>query len=551
MMSCLACSGLDAVGDIDWGAHFCHLYQSREDLVDALVPFFAAGLANNEQCLWITSEPLHAADATRELARHVPDLASRIEVGQIQIVDHSAWYTRHAALDADSLLHGWIEAEQAALAGGYTGLRVTGNISFIKDGQAWCDFERYDARVTEALAGRRVIGLCSYDLSRSRASEVLDVVRNHQFAVVRRDGIWEVLENAAVVQTKNALRRLNAELEQRVSERTAQLAERERHVRDLLGSLPAAVYTTNADGQITYFNQAAIELTGRNPVLGSDSWCVSWRLYHADGRPIPHDECPMAIALRENRPVHGKEILVERPDGTRLPVLPYPTPLHDSEGRLIGAVNMLVDISERKRAEEQQRLLLNELNHRVKNTLAAVQSIAAQTFRGSEGDARAKDAFDGRLLALSKAHDLLTRKQWEGVSLDDLVLQELAPYAVEGQARFTITGPELRLRPKVAIALGMALHELATNAAKHGAFSAETGRVHVAWQRMAASDGPMLHLHWQEHGGPPVAPPRRKGFGSRLIERGLARELNGTVRLHFDPSGLACSFEVPLLSGGR
>ena len=129
------------------------------------------------------------------------------------------------------------------------------------------------------------------------------------------------------------------------------LGESERHMRELLEALPAAVYTTDAEGKIDFFNKAAVELAGRTPQPG-DQWCVTWRLYHPDGSPLPHDQCPMAVALKENRLVRGVEAVAERPDGTRVPFIPYPTPLHDSEGRLVGAINMLVDITERKKAED-------------------------------------------------------------------------------------------------------------------------------------------------------------------------------------------------------
>ncbi len=543
---CSCSSGIDAVGDLPWGAHFCHLYETRDDLVDTLVPFFAAGLENNEQCLWVTSEPLGADEATRELARRVPDLSCRIERGQIQIVNHSAWYTRRERLDADSLLREWGEAEHSALAAGYSGLRATGNVTFLRTREGWREFERYEARVTEAFAGRRLIALCSYNIDKSHAADVLDVVRNHQFTVVRRSGEWEVLENAEIKRAKAELQKVNAELERRVAERTAQLAEREQHLLDLLEALPAAVYTTDAAGRITYFNQACVELAGRVPTLGSDEWCVTWRLYHPDGRPLPHDECPMAVALKENRPIRGAEAIAERPDGTRVPFIPYPTPLRDASGNLVGAVNMLVDISERKKAEELQRLLVEELNHRVKNTLAAVQSIAAQTFRVAGPGTAATRAFGGRLMALSKAHDLLTKDRWKGVQLCDLIRQELAPYASSG-ARTIIEGPDVRLPPNMAVPLGMALHELAINAAKYGAFSNEAGRVQVEWELAESGNAPLLRLRWAEQGGPPVKKPARQGFGSRLIERGLSRQLNGEVRLEYDPAGVTCVFELPLI----
>ena len=162
-----------------------------------------------------------------------------------------------------------------------------------------------------------------------------------------------------------------------------QMRASEQHLRDLLEALPAAVYQTDAEGRITFFNKAAVEMSGRTPQIG-DMWCVTWRLFNADGTPLPHDQCPMAVALKEQRPVRGVEAIAERPDGTRVPFIPYPTPLFDCGGKLAGGVNMLIDISERKQAESRQKTLIDELNHRVKNTLATVQSLAAQTTRHAD-----------------------------------------------------------------------------------------------------------------------------------------------------------------------
>src|SRR5215471_14056995 len=132
------------------------------------------------------------------------------------------------------------------------------------------------------------------------------------------------------------------------------------YFRDLLEALPMAIYTTDANGRITFFNQAAVAFSGRTPEIGSDRWCVTWHLYWPDGRPMALDQCPMARALKEDRPIRGEEAITERPDGTRVPFMPYPTPLHDASGRLVGAVNMLVDISGRKEAENRQKALFSE-----------------------------------------------------------------------------------------------------------------------------------------------------------------------------------------------
>ncbi|MDF2975207.1 MAG: hypothetical protein K0R61_5657, partial [Microvirga sp.] len=204
------------------------------------------------------------------------------------------------------------------------------------------------------------------------------------------------------------------------------------------------------------------------------------------------------------------------------------------------------DISDRRRAEEQRTLLIHELNHRVKNTLATVQSIAAQTLRNAGTAQEAKEALEGRLMALARAHDVLTTESWEGAELKDIAAQALEPYRSLGEDRLTMKGPELRLSPRIALALSMALQELTTNAVKHGALSNATGKVDITWEVSQVEAGNRLHLRWQETGGPPVQPPTRKGFGTRLIERSLARELNGDVQIMFNPEGVLCTVDAPL-----
>jgi len=200
-----------------------------------------------------------------------------------------------------------------------------------------------------------------------------------------------------------------------------------------------------------------------------------------------------------------------------------------------------LDITERKRAEERQKLLVNELNHRVKNSLATVQSIAAQTLRSVAAPEFFRDAFETRLIALSQTHDLLTRESWAGASLREVFDVELHAMAGEDRVVFDYDA-DVRLNPKAAVALGMGIHELATNAVKYGALSVPDGRVAVTW---SVEDG-VLRLIWTERGGPPVTPPARRGFGARLLERGLAAELSGGVELTYDATGLICEMALPV-----
>ena len=202
-------------------------------------------------------------------------------------------------------------------------------------------------------------------------------------------------------------------------------------------------------------------------------------------------------------------------------------------------------VLERKRTEEHQRLLLNELNHRVKNTLAVIQSIASQTFRGDAATPEARTAFESRLSAFAAANDLLTRRNWKEASLHQ-VIEEAGVGCGAGQGRIGIEGEDVMLAPRTAVSIAMALHELCTNAVKHGALSNDAGSVTISWTVEKQSENRRLKLCWAEQGGPPVEPPQRRGFGSRMIERGLAAELGGSVELSFRPEGVRCAVDAPL-----
>ncbi len=317
------------------------------------------------------------------------------------------------------------------------------------------------------------------------------------------------------------------------------LQQREQWYRDLLEALPAAIYTTDAEGRITFFNEAAADLCGRRPTPGSDQWCVSSKLYYPDGTALAHSDCPMAMALKTGKPVRGTEKVVERPDGTRVPILPFPTPLHDAEGKLVGAVNMLVDITERKAAEEEKTLLLRELAHRVNNTFAVILAVAQQTLRTAPSAKAFVETFTGRLQALAQAHNLLLAKDWSGADLGDLAKGQLAPFCLEAQDRLTIDGPKVTLVPAQAIALGVVLHELGTNAAKYGALSNGNGTVELSWTLRPGR----VNLAWAERHGPPVAPPSRKGLGTKLIQRGLP---DATIDWRFEADGVVCAIDLPL-----
>jgi PAS domain S-box-containing protein len=314
-------------------------------------------------------------------------------------------------------------------------------------------------------------------------------------------------------------------------------AGRETFYRDLLNALPTAIYTTDADGRITFYNEAAVELAGRRPALGEE-WCVTWRLYNLDGSRLPHDQCPMAVALREGKPNRGAVAIAERPDGTRVICAPYPTPLFDAEGKLVGAVNMVLDITERKAAEDRQRLLANEVNHRANNILAVVQSMVRLGKADTVEDFR--DTLNGRIQALARAHNLLAKSRWKGADLQHLVSEELAPF-MDVSAQVWVSGAILPMEPAAAQSMAMIVHELATNAAKHGALSTGAGKVMIEWRRGV---GDRIVFKWTETGGPPTSNPIRQGVGSTVIARAAAH-LQAEFSQSWTEEGLAFELVVP------
>lgn len=425
--------------------------------------------------------------------------------------------------------------------------------------------------------------------------------------------------------------------------------------RPILDALSVAIYITDTSGRITYFNEAAAQLWGHRPepdTMGLDGF---WKLFWPDGSPLPYVDTPMAQALKQGQPVREIEVIGERPDGTRVPVLPFPTPLFNNEGKIVGAVNMLVDlsdrrameerliaivessddailskdlngviqswnrgaerifgytaeevigkpvtilmppdrrdegsailerikrgeriehfetvrrckdgslldisltispitdvrgcivgaskiardISDRKRAEEQQTLLLREAMHRVKNTLATVQALATQSLR--HVPERDREVFMARLQTLAAAHDLLNNGNWDRAPLHAVVNRALSAFDTK---RFRISGPEVWLTASNSLTLTLALHEMATNAAKYGALSNSTGTISLDWKMLDMDEGPRVNMSWCETGGPPASPPSSKGFGSRLIEYTLSE-----VEAEYGPQGFRCSWQTEL-----
>jgi two-component sensor histidine kinase len=218
-----------------------------------------------------------------------------------------------------------------------------------------------------------------------------------------------------------------------------------------------------------------------------------------------------------------------------------------SYANLLGAaIERLRVMDQLRTAVRDKDLLIGELNHRVKNTLTTVQSIASQTLRNAPDLEHASTAIESRLIALSQVHNVLTDQSWAQVALHEIVAQAVEPYRSRGENRIHVQGPPVQIPPRMALALAMALQELATNAVKYGALSNGVGQIGIHWNLNGQRTPDRLHLVWQETEGPPVREPGRRGFGTRLIERSLANDLNGQVRIEFAPTGVLCSVDAPL-----
>ena len=335
--------------------------------------------------------------------------------------------------------------------------------------------------------------------------------------------------------TRDITDRKKQEIDQQL--RTAQFAT-------LLNQAPLGVYLVDADFRIREVNPTAAKVFGAVPdLIGrdfSEVIAILWPQGYAEDlvRIFRH-------TLETGEPFLMPERVEQRRDSGVVEVYEWQVHrIQQPDGRF-GVVCYFRDISNQVSARERLTLLVNELNHRVKNTLATIQSVARQSLRNAPDVREGQKVFDARIVALSKAHDILTREHWEAASLRKIVAESLAPHAGNGsEHRLRFEGPEIRLRPKAALALSMALHELATNAVKYGAFSNAGGTVKVDWS--VGEDG-QFALRWIEAGGPQVATPGKRGFGSRLIEQGLSQELGGAVTLAFPSSGVVCSIRAPLI----
>jgi PAS domain S-box-containing protein len=335
-------------------------------------------------------------------------------------------------------------------------------------------------------------------------------------------------------------RQLSLYLERKIAE--DELRESEFRFRLMSENAPVMIWISDASGKCLHLNRMLRNFWGLEEVdVAEFDWSTTM---HPDDAPLIQERVGASMAKRTSFEVKGR---YRNAVGRYRVLETLARPRIAASGEFLGMIGVNVDVTEREEAEKARELLVAELNHRVKNTLAIVQGIALQTFRIDSPPREARRAFEGRLIALAHAHNLLTQANWEEASLEELASLTLQAQGVNA-TRMAIKGPPISLAPKQAVSVGLALHELSTNALKYGALSNGSGQVELTWERIDGEQ-PRLQLKWRESGGPPVQKPTHTGFGSFLLQRTLGQDLNGKVMVNFDPEGVVCLVEAPLRAG--
>lgn len=293
---------------------------------------------------------------------------------------------------------------------------------------------------------------------------------------------------------------------------------------------------------VIFANDAFLALTG---YARADVLAKSFQSLLAVG--VDAETMPIVEAAFRGECESEPEIHYRRKDGSEFWASMFVSPVCDESGAIVQQFVSLVDLTDHRRDNARCKMLIDELNHRVKNTLSTVQSIVTQALRRPAEPAAIREAIESRVLALSRSHDLLSSANWDGAGLHDLVDIALQPFEViSGRPeRFTVVGDNVQLSPKTTLSLAIAIHELATNAVKYGAFSNDTGTIAIDWTMVPDAAADRLMLRWRERDGPTVTPPSRKGFGSWVMERGLGHELGAHVSLDYSSDGLACTIDIP------
>jgi two-component sensor histidine kinase len=547
-VSAYAATGLQSLGDVPWGSHVCQFFSNGSDLRDTLVPYFKAGLENDERCLLVAMEPFGVDDARSALRAAVGDFDRRERRKQIEIHDVRAWYDSDTVINGEEIVAGLLASEEQARADGFTGFRTHGNIGWLGRNQ-WEDFQDYEAGVTRALRGRRMISMCGYCLDSCGSKELLDVTARHSHALSRhRDG-WSCIavtshepnRHSATIDATGHVQVVRNDHELRRS------LERQKRTFDLamVASDMGTWCYTLADNLCVYDENAQrlYGLTGAR-FLHDDEGVKA--KFHPDDMDLMWSQVAKALDPKGDGR-YDAEYRVKQLDGSWRWLSAWGLVEFEGDGlerKPVAIAGASKDLTKLKQAEELQRLLLGELDHRIKNTLATVQAIAGSTIRASRTMDDFQQAFIGRIAALSKTHSLLTEHQQKHVPLTQLLDNELSIYEDGGGQRVILSGPEVMLPAQISVSFAMAIHELTTNALKYGALSVLAGVLRVSW----TLDENRLVLRWEESNVPIKRQPTRVGFGSQLLQRLLPHQLGAQVEMKFAPDGLKADISIRIAS---
>jgi two-component sensor histidine kinase/PAS domain-containing protein len=542
-------SGLPSLGELPWGSHVCQFFSGGSDLRDTLVPYFKAGLENNERCLMVAMAPFSADDARSALRAAVRDFDQRERRKQIEIHDVRAWYNSDSIINGEEIVAGLLASEEQARADGYNGFRTHGNIGWLGRNQ-WEDFQDYEAGVTRGLRGRRMISMCSYCLDNCGSKELLDVTTRHSHALARQRDGWSCVVvsphepngqslNGAVVDVTHAMRDEADDHEFR------QYVKSQKRTFDLaMIASDMGTWNYNLADNICAYDENAQRLYGLTEA----------RFLHDDegvkAKFHPDDLEPMWSRVAEALDPKGSgrydaEYRVKQLDGSWRWLSAWGLVEFEGDGperKPVAIAGASRDLTELKRAEELQRLLLNELNHRIKNTLATVQAIAGSTIRASRTMDDFQQSFNGRIATLAKTHSLLTDNEQRFVPLKQILKNELEIYEDGDGQRIILSGPEVMLPAQASVSFAMALHELTTNALKYGALSVLAGVLRVSW----TLDGTQLLMKWEESNVPIKRQPTRVRFGTQLLRRLSPHQSSARAELKFAPDGLKADISIQI-----
>ncbi len=339
-------SGIKIIGQMPWGSHICQFYRSKKDLLEILLPYFKAGLKNNELCMWITSEPLNYQEAKNALKKAVKGLDSLIEKGQIEILDYSQWYTKGGGFDANKVLAAWIRKEREALKNGFSGLRLSGNALWMEK-KDWKDFTEYEANLNNALGDHRILGICTYPLDKCSASDIVDVVNNHQFALIKRDGKWVSVESSFYRMAVNDLREVN---------RKYQL---------LIDHMPIHIAAMDETGKFIVWNKYSEKLFGykKKDTIG--------KLRQKDLH-VSQAEDKEVIRTARGKGVFDSNVRLKRKDGSLMDIHLVVIPYKDKNSNKVNYYGFGEDITERKRIEKSLALERQRLETTIKNSPVAL-----------------------------------------------------------------------------------------------------------------------------------------------------------------------------------